>query len=269
VLKTRIITAMLMLSVLACLLWLASPNQLMAVLTLICLGGVWEWTRLAQFSRLWSRLLYTLAVILVAAVAYLLSRRPGGLLLLLAIAAIGWVCAALWLFLYSDRLAITAVRCLGPCVLLPAWLGLSALVWRSEQVPAVSLIVACLGLVAAADIGAYFAGRLFGRHALAPAISPGKTWEGVMGGTTVGLLVAGLGAQWLHISLAVCLPIGLTVVWVSVVGDLLESRVKRFAGVKDSGACLPGHGGLLDRLDSITAAVPFFVLGMMLCGFVR
>jgi len=258
-----------MLALLAGLLGLASSDQMMVAFTLLSLGGAWEWARLARCQGLLARLMYVLVVAAVAAIAYLFSTRPYGLQSLLVVTAFGWLCAAMWLFFASERLVLTAVRLLGPCVLVPAWLGFTALVWRSQQMSPVALIVACLVLVAAADIGAYFAGRLFGRRSLAPSISPGKTWEGVLGGTAFGLLVAGLGAKWLHVSVSLCLPIALAVVWVSVVGDLLESRVKRFAGVKDSGTCLPGHGGLLDRLDSITAAVPFYVLGMMLCGYVR
>ncbi len=263
-LKTRVMTAALMVAVLVGLLCYASSLQLIGAFTLVSLMGAWEWARLAQFASRWSRVAYVLALSVGAAVCYVLSTQSGGLLVLLILAALSWLAAALWLLLYADRLGVTAVRWLGAAVLVPAWLGFVALVSRSE--PAVALLTWFFCLVAAADIGAYFAGRFLGRHRLAPSISPGKTWEGVAGGTVSGLWVAALGGQWLHIAPSCYLPVGVAVVWVSVIGDLLESRVKRFAGVKDSGVCLPGHGGVLDRLDSITAAVPFFVLGMMLCG---
>jgi phosphatidate cytidylyltransferase len=131
------------------------------------------------------------------------------------------------------------------------------------------LLLYLFSLVWIADIGAYFSGRRFGKHKLAPAISPGKTWEGVIGGLLANLVWItgiyqvssgwGLGlAQFLIISLATSL--------ISVVGDLFESILKREAGVKDSGKLLPGHGGVLDRIDSVIAAAPVFVAGIFIAG---
>ena len=123
-------------------------------------------------------------------------------------------------------------------------------------------------MVAAADIGAYFAGRTFGRLKLAPAISPGKTWEGVLGGAAFAAffgvvfnLVLG-GDQWLKVVIVV-----VPAVLVSVIGDLLESMVKRHRGVKDSSHVLPGHGGVLDRIDALLAAAPVFTLATMMTGW--
>ena len=132
-----------------------------------------------------------------------------------------------------------------------------------------------LTLVWVADSGAYFSGRKFGKHKLAPAISPGKTWEGVIGGILANLLwmLAVYQAPVMHnmiIGLNLSLPqfllIGLATSLISVVGDLFESILKREAGVKDSGKILPGHGGVLDRIDSIIAASPIFVAGLFLAG---
>lgn len=124
-------------------------------------------------------------------------------------------------------------------------------------------------LVWVVDIGAYFSGRRFGRHKLAAAISPGKTWEGVYGGIAATLvwmlLVYALVDGW-QLGLAHYLLIGLATVSVSIVGDLFESVLKREAGVKDSGKMLPGHGGVLDRIDSVIAAAPVFATGLMLAG---
>jgi len=126
--------------------------------------------------------------------------------------------------------------------------------------------------VAAADIGAYFAGRRFGHHALADAISPAKTWEGFWGGM---LSVAGLGVliwytlpmTYSHLDLGSLMALGLATAGASVVGDLTVSLLKRETGLKDSGSLLPGHGGLLDRLDSICGAAPVFALGLLLVGY--
>jgi phosphatidate cytidylyltransferase len=121
-------------------------------------------------------------------------------------------------------------------------------------------------IVWAADIGAYFSGKRFGRVKLAPSISPGKTWEGVAGGLlAVLLLVVGRG-YWAGSDLAVLVPFCLAVAMISVVGDLTVSIFKRNAGVKDSGSLFPGHGGLLDRIDSVTAAAPLFALGISWVG---
>ena len=109
-------------------------------------------------------------------------------------------------------------------------------------------------------------GRTWGRRKLAPRVSPGKTWEGVGGGLVGGLLAAALGAWWFGHPLAQFLALGALIVAVSVVGDLTESMFKRFAGLKDSGSMLPGHGGVLDRIDSVTAAVPVFVLAFTWLG---
>jgi len=124
-------------------------------------------------------------------------------------------------------------------------------------------------LVWMVDIGAYFCGRRFGRHKLAAAISPAKTWEGVYGGvaaTLIWMLLVYVLVDGWHLGLASYLLIGLATISVSIVGDLFESVLKREAGVKDSGSLLPGHGGVLDRIDSVIAAAPIFVAGLMLAG---
>lgn len=129
-----------------------------------------------------------------------------------------------------------------------------------------ALLLFLFSLVWVADIGAYFSGRRFGKRKLAPKISPGKTWEGVVGGLGANLvwilLVYQLRDDW-GISLPVFVAIGIATALISIVGDLFESILKREAGVKDSGKLLPGHGGVLDRIDSVIAASPIFVAGML------
>jgi len=124
------------------------------------------------------------------------------------------------------------------------------------------VLLFALLIVWAADAGAYFAGKVFGRVKLAPSISPGKTWEGVFGGLLIVAALAVAAAYWTDIRLAVLLPFCLAVAVLSIVGDLTVSMFKRTAGLKDSGTLFPGHGGILDRIDSVAAAAPLFALGV-------
>jgi phosphatidate cytidylyltransferase len=126
-----------------------------------------------------------------------------------------------------------------------------------------------LCLVWAADVGAYFAGRSFGHTKLAPQVSPGKTWEGVLGGLVFAGLVALWGSWWFALPALKLVPVCLVVVAFSVVGDLTESLLKRFAGLKDSGTLFPGHGGVMDRIDSLTSAMPVLLLGLQVLEVAR
>jgi len=123
-------------------------------------------------------------------------------------------------------------------------------------------------LVIGADIGAFFAGRSFGRRKLAPRVSPGKTWEGAIGGLAAVALIAWAGAAYLGLPIGAGVAFGCAVGIFSIVGDLTESMFKRAAGLKDSGALLPGHGGMLDRIDSVTAAAPLYALGLFGSGVI-
>ncbi len=265
-LAQRIITAAILLTlVLAALFFL--PNLYWGLL--LCAGMVlagFEWGRLAGLSTrpCWG---YGLALGCVCLTLLLLERGGafGTGLLYSTPGRIGYgVCVAFWiavvpLWLYTRRqvrvpLVMGAV---GALVLLPFW---HALVFLQ---PTPGRLLAVMGIVWVADTAAYFAGRAFGRHKLAPHVSPGKTWEGVGGA------VLGVTGYWLVLSAiapaqAGRMPVGLllplVLLAVSVYGDLFESWVKRMAGQKDSGTLLPGHGGLLDRIDALTSALPFAAL---------
>lgn len=274
-LKQRVITGIaLALGALLALL-LLPPLALALLLAAAALVALWEWSDLAGLSGRGIRALYCL---LAAAAMFGLTQLAGLFTAvprlwvvaeILAAAALFWFVALWWVAGFPDssrRWSAVWVRAaMGWLVLLPAWF---ALVWLRLQPQGQWLILVLLALVAAADIGAYFSGRALGRRKLAPAVSPGKSWEGFWGGVVAALLLVALPAWWLLWAPALVLPALLAVaaltVLASVLGDLVESMLKRQRGVKDSGALLPGHGGVMDRLDSLSAAAPIFALGLLL-----
>ena len=169
-----------------------------------------------------------------------------------------------WLSLAPGRGGRIPAALAGLATLAPMWVAMERLYHHSGHGP--MLIVFVFVLIWAADIGAYFVGRRFGRYKLAPRVSPNKTWEGVLGGLALGALVALAGQAWFGFDAAAFLPLCMAVILVSVVGDLTESLFKRQVGVKDSSGLLPGHGGVLDRIDSLTSAVPVWALGLVWLG---
>ena len=273
-LRQRVITALL-LAPLAILLVLLLPTSVFACLLAVAfLAASWEWTRLAGMQ---SRIVrgVALGVVLIAFVALWSLRDVAWLWPALMVTGVAWwVLVCVWLRHFAFAAAPTPENrnlklLAGAFVVLPAWVaGLS--IHGSPSHGHIWAFLAML-LVWAADTGAYFAGSYFGkgRRKLAPQISPGKTWVGVYGAFATSALVAAV-AGWL-LGVRDLRLLGLIVVTVltvasSIVGDLLESLMKRHAHVKDSGALFPGHGGLLDRLDSVFAALPLFALGKLLLG---
>ncbi|MCP1726622.1 phosphatidate cytidylyltransferase [Natronospira proteinivora] len=175
-----------------------------------------------------------------------------------------WVLALMWLARPEARPPVLAKLGFGLFALSGAWLGLYLLQGQSAGP---WLLILLFGLVWGADVGAYFAGKAFGCHKLAPRVSPGKTWEGVAGGLALSGLVAVVAVPLLGIEQMVSFVLlCLVAAAISVAGDLVESLLKRQAGIKDSGWLLPGHGGVLDRMDSLLVAAPILVLGLSLMG---
>src|SRR5579871_286322 len=257
----RILTAAVLAALaLGTLLWLPAWVTV-AGLTLLALAGAWEWSAfLLPPSRSW-RVAY---VVLVAALLWLVWRfcaRPEARDAVLAVAVVWWLGALLWVVFAPRRVSTWSAALAGLLALVPSWM---ALVWLRTATDGPQWVLFALVLVWVADIGAFFFGRRFGRVRLAPEVSPGKTWEGVLGGVGLSSLVAIGGSAWFHVPLAVFLPLCLATVAFSVVGDLTESLLKRFAGMKDSGTVFPGHGGVMDRIDSLTGAAPVLLLGLTL-----
>jgi phosphatidate cytidylyltransferase len=255
---------MLVAIVLVCVLLL--PSWLSALL----LGvpwtlGAWEWGRLVGWPRavVWA---YALVFALLALAGGGLFDAAGAMQIAQA-AASWWLLAFIGVTRFPWRIPTVIVAAAGLMALLPSWLLLAYLHNFSPNGPA--LVLSVLFIVWAADVGAFFCGRTFGRAKLAPKVSPGKTWEGVLGGLVGATSAASLAGLWLGQSVLGWAVTGLATALASVVGDLTVSMCKRQAGVKDSGHLLPGHGGILDRIDSLTSAVPIFFLGLSLAGLLR
>jgi phosphatidate cytidylyltransferase len=258
----RIITGVLFGGALTATLLLAPPGIAAALLGGLWLAGAWEW---AGFARLpaGGRIAYA-AVLLAAGLAgyaWLDDRWLGALLL----ASLLWWLAALALVAtYPRPLGLAFVASVGPLVLLPSFLLLVRL--HASPGAGAALAFTALVVVWAADVGAFFVGRTLGRTKLAPAVSPGKTWEGVTGGLLAAGIATGGAAYALGLPVPSLVVLGGVTALVSVLGDLTQSMFKRNVGLKDSGRLLPGHGGVLDRIDSLTAAAPVFVAGLFLLG---
>jgi phosphatidate cytidylyltransferase len=262
--KKRVLTAAVLIAVLlAVVLWLR-PEATIVALTLVVLAGAWEWSAFLRATRLWQRLLYVAAVAVMLPFVWYFTESQDGLKLVLVIAVLWWVVALGWVMFAPRRVSSSAAAIAGVLALVPAWIALARL--RLDFVRGAEWVLFALVLVQVADIGAFFVGRRFGRRRLAPNVSPGKTWEGVIGGLIASALVAVAGSSLFNIPLYQFLPLCLAAVAFSIVGDLTESLLKRFAGLKDSGRLFPGHGGVMDRIDSVTGAAPVLFFGLLLLG---
>lgn len=256
-LKQRILTAIVALVALSVVLFVVPAPVARSAIVVLLLAGAWEWGGLIRDGGTVTRILFTVAVGVVMAGVYFTLPNSDSLDLVLKAALVWWFLALLWMFFYPTPVPVPLVWVCGILVLVPAWAALDYLYRQDAQ-----LLLFALLIVWVADIGAYFVGKGFGRVKLAPKISPGKSWEGVLGGLTAVLLLAAVGNNFLGTEISVLVPLCLAVSMLSIVGDLTVSMFKRNAGVKDSGSLFPGHGGVLDRIDSVSAAAPLFALAL-------
>ena len=268
-LKVRIVTACILGCMLLAGLFLLDPDWTAFGFGIVLTAGAWEWAGFGGLQSSSARAAYACAIAVLLALSWRWTESPPQLLALLALAGVWWVLAFLWLVIapvkHQPRLALLC----GIPVLVPAFVALARLdraSGGSMRGPAIVLWLVLL--VIAADVGAFFVGRSFGKHKLAPQVSPGKTWEGALGGLATVALVAWSGALYFGLSVPRCIAFGCVVGIFSVIGDLTESMFKRAAGLKDSGVLLPGHGGILDRIDSVTAAAPLYALGLFGSGVI-
>ena len=263
-LKTRIITALVIAPIVLALIFFAPAWLFAGVMLLMALVGAWEWSALAGRPSRGARISLAVFFAVLAGLGFLLQRcmpQVPWLMVYCCLALAWWLFSFIWIAFWRAELSPPVKLLCGVLTLLPA---LAAVVAIRDGSPWYLLIQ--LLITSGADIGAYFAGRAFGKHKLAPQVSPGKTWEGVVGGVALVVIVALIADRWLPVAALPFVILSIGVALVSVVGDLSESLFKRQAGLKDSGTLFPGHGGVLDRVDSLTAAAPLFWLGMRALG---
>lgn len=285
-LKQRVITAVLLLPLVACLLFL--PDLLTFSAILVPIFGIlaWEWSRLLQTNAAIQSAFIVLVLVAIGGLFYQLNLQnffsDTSLPLLwydvypfklLAVSLLVWIVASILVLLYP-KLSNVLFRgpwlraVFGIVILAAAWLAIvvirSLLIQVDHNLGAWMLLLMLL-IIWGADVGAYFAGKSLGKTKLAPVVSPNKTWEGAIGGLVLAVIVGvtvasllSLNLDWLKFSVFVVIMVVL-----SVFGDLFESMLKRQADIKDSSNILPGHGGLLDRLDSTLSVAPFFVAGVL------
>lgn len=260
-LAQRVLTGVALLAfVLYTIFWMPS-TLFVLVSAIIFLLAAWEWTTLASLHLTSQKIAY---VTVMALLMWGLSYLP--ILWVVTIAALWWLSSIVLLLRYPQHRPWQAKwlrAMLGGLVLLPAWDAIVAL--RLSDFGSL-LVMGCLLIIISADTGAYFTGRAFGRHKILPLVSPGKSWEGWMGGLLLswllGLIVAiNWAFPWPEYLFLFCLIFLINIF--ALTGDLLESMLKRHVNIKDSGRLLPGHGGLLDRMDSVTAATPIFLLALL------
>lgn len=277
-LKQRILTALILAPLAIVGILLLPLTGFLLVMTLIMALGAWEWANMSGLKSSLGRAIYTAILVLICVLLDIMVDNAriwyqGELnhlySTILAAAALWWALSLGMIIAYPKLSGFWRhnifIRCLfGVLTLIPTWVAVVTLrtsLYDMDPFYGASLIFYVLGIVWAADIGAFFIGIKFGRHKLRPEVSPGKTLEGLLGGVMASSAIIAFAA--LHYQMDVSriwshLLIGGLTVGVSALGDLNESMFKRCAGIKDSGNLLPGHGGVLDRIDSLTAAFPVF-----------
>lgn len=262
--RKRVLTAVALAALVVAALALLPIPWLAAFLHLFVLVAAYEWAKLAGVSTQRGWLAYAVAVSAAVVALWLL---PAAWPAALAVAAAFWTAALVVVCLYPGSRAVLCspalVLAAGIVALAGAWLALVSLAMSAGGA---MLALWLLVMTTVADSAAYFAGRRFGQRKLAVSVSPGKTWEGVAGGAVATLAWSLAGAWWFTADFAVgavaWLATGAVLLLAAVTGDLFESALKRSRGVKNSGAILPGHGGVLDRVDSVLAAAPVLALLM-------
>jgi phosphatidate cytidylyltransferase len=257
-LVTRIVTALVLLGILLVVFFRLPQAAAIGLLGIFVVAAAWEWGGFIGPQAMPWRVVFAGVVTASITLLGITTPRPLPVLPLLWAALLWWVYAAALVLRYPVPLPVAGRLPCGLMVLLPAWVAMLALLRGPGGGPA--LLLLAFAVIWAADAGAYFAGRHFGRIRLAPRVSPGKTWEGVAGGLIATALIAAGGAWVLSLPVLPLIVISVASAGLSIIGDLTVSMFKRTVGLKDSGSLFPGHGGVLDRVDSVAAAMPLFVV---------
>lgn len=261
----RILTALILAPLFIWAIFAMPTNYFSYLLLLFVALGAWEFTRLIKIERSLYRALVSAGIVGCAIAA---STHAQNLQTVLMVSVVWWGLNLYWVVSYPNNIqswyGSGIIRVMGGVMLLaPMWVALASLHSNYDSEYFLLLML----LIWGADSGAYFVGRAFGKRKLAPNVSPGKSIEGVIGGIGLAVIIMLVFLQYQNVSInayAGYLLLAIVVSSVSVLGDLYESLFKRTSGIKDSGNILPGHGGILDRIDSLTAAAPFFLLGLSL-----
>jgi len=278
-LKKRIITALFLLLTLIAATTLVSSFYFALLIAVVTLLAAWEWSGFIGLDDRASRIGYLVSVsIMIFGLFILLGITPTTLVidelrvgLLLGLGLLFWILILFVIAAYPENKTAwndkSKIACMGLFALIPAWVGMVQLKYL---MPSGFLVQSLIVMVAAVDVGAYFVGMKFGKTKLAEALSPKKTWEGVWGGMATCVLVSGCAIWFYHNyyqllsfrQLIFLLALAIFVTFFSVIGDLFESMLKRNRQLKDSGSVLPGHGGILDRVDGLVAVTPIYVLSI-------
>lgn len=267
--KQRVITALVLTPLAIAVVVLLPTPAFACVMAVLGLLGMYEWARLAGLQSQPARIATLLAGAAMLALVWW-ARDTQAWWMIIAAGVLWWLLAMAWLRRFSFAAAPTraniALKLLaGALTIVPAWAALLEIHSQPAHGPYWALLA--VALVWAADTFAFLAGRRWGSTRLAPRISPGKTTAGAWGGLAGAMILAlagGWALQLRGVALLALAVLAAVVVGASIIGDLFESLMKRHAGVKDSGTLFPGHGGLLDRMDSLFAALPFFAAGKLI-----
>ncbi|SBS27711.1 Phosphatidate cytidylyltransferase [Marinomonas spartinae] len=262
----RILSAIVMAALFICAVFVLGPTSFMLAMGAVVLVAGWEWARLSGVQSVLARLVFAIVIAGLCFAIHVWGWQKS----ILYVAPLVWLVALYWVVCYPSlklwRFSWSRIV-LGALVLTTTW---SAMVVLKESNNFVVWVLVLMGLIWGADSGAYFSGKAFGKRKLAPKVSPGKSWEGVLGGlvfTQIGVALFSYQVGFDVRSWGILVIIGLVTVFVSILGDLMESLLKRHESMKDSSHLIPGHGGVMDRVDSLTAAAPIFVLLLTIFGW--
>ena len=268
-LKYRVMTAVVLIAALLGTLFFATPPVFCVFTEMVVLWAAWEWTFLMGMKPINYRLFYVLFLFIIMQAIFFVSVPMIVCEYFFYVTFFFWLLMVPLIMLYPRALfwkkSLLCQAAMGMFVLIPCWFAVNFI--RIVNLNGQYLLLYLFILVWSADIAAFFIGKKWGKKRLAPRVSPGKTWEGAGGGIFTALIITIAVLYWFEVPYPIWpYTLGLTLITIvfSVIGDLFESMFKRSEGLKNSGSLLPGHGGLMDRVDSLTAAAPIFTLGAII-----